>query len=123
MRTRASFGVVLPAGGGTKSNNIDFAGNLAITPAPGLTAADYLAPISATQIVVVGVDNKADADFKSGAGTITISGAEPLIAGNGWPACADNSRTLEQSNILYSALSSTPSASFAQAFTVSASKN
>ena len=121
--TSASFSVILPAGGGTENNHIDFASNLAITPGPGLTAADYLAPISAAQIVIVGPDNKKDADFKSGAGSIGISAADPLIAGSGRPACADGSQTLEQSNVLYGVVSSTPSASFGQTFSVAASKN
>jgi len=119
----AAFDVVLPEGGGTKSNGIDFASNLALTPAPGLDAADYLAPISVLQLVIVGQDNKADADFKSGAGTITISSEDPLTAGDNRPGCADTSATLEQSNILYGALSASPSVSFVQLFVASGAKN
>jgi hypothetical protein len=114
---------VFPEGGGTKSNSIDYASNLAFTPPPGVVAADYLAPISVVQLVIVGEDNKADADFKSGAGTISVSAADPLIAGDSRPSCADNSATLEQSNILYGVLSATPSSNLTQVFCASASKN
>jgi hypothetical protein len=121
--TSATFSVVFPEGGGTKSNSIDYASNLAFTPPPGVVAADYLAPISVVQLVIVGEDNKADADFKSGAGTISVSAADPLIAGDSRPSCADTSATLEQSNILYGVLSATPSSNLTQVFCASASKN
>jgi len=121
--TSAVFTVDLPDGGGTPNNKIDYASNLAISPERGLVATDYLAPISVLQLVIVGFDNKADADFKSGAGTITVSAADPLIAGDSRPSCANDIATLEQSNILYGVLSATPSVSLTQTFCASYSKN
>ena len=103
----------------TKSNHITYDKVLLSPyPATGETPSDYLAPICAVQLVIVGFDGGATANFTKGAGTITLSATNPLIPGDTRPTCSDWTSTLEKSNLLYGALSATPNTTLTQAFTV-----
>ena len=120
----SEFAVVLPNGVKPSPVTIDYSSNLLSGfPAKGFTANDYLGPICVLQMVIVGFDNKADAKFNSGAGTINVSAGVPLVAGSARPSCSNNLATLEQSNILYGPLSSNPRASQTQTFCASSSGN
>jgi hypothetical protein len=122
--TSTVFTAVLPNGDKTPPVEIDYEKSLLPGfPAPNLTAKDYMAPVCVLQTVIVGFDNKANADFKTGAGTITLSAGVPLIAGDARPACSGGLVTEEQSNILYGPLSTTPSKSQTQTFCASTSAN
>jgi hypothetical protein len=116
--TEAKFELTLP-NGETKSNHIQY-DKVLLSPYPkaGEAPSDYLAPICAVQLVIVGFDNKETANFTKGAGTITFSAANPLIPGDTRPACSGLTSTAENSNLLYGALSATPSTTLTQAFTV-----
>jgi hypothetical protein len=121
--TSAAF-CVIPANGEPRTNQIDYEKVLSSGfPQPGFSPADYVAPICAIQLVVVGFISGEDADFKSGAGTITVGAEDPLIAGDSRPSCSDVTFTVEQSNIVYGVVSATPNVSIQQPFFTSPKKN
>jgi hypothetical protein len=118
------FEVVLSNGDKFNPPPIDYVSNLLPGyPASGFSTTQYLAPVSVLQMVIVGFISSADADFKSGAGSITVSSSVPLIAGDSRPSCSNGIQTTEQSNIIYGPLSSTSSRSQSQLFWASPSKN
>jgi hypothetical protein len=120
----AEFSAAPPGGGDPISNSIKFTDHLrGGFPASGLTANDYLAQICALQLVVVGYSDRADADFKSGAGMITFTAEEKLTATNSRPTCSDPTSTGEQSNIIYGPVTAKASTTLSQAFYTSPKKN
>ena len=81
-------------------------------------SADWLAPVVAFQVDLVGQANSATADFVSGQGTISVSSSTPMTADNNQPTCtsAQNTGTGEQGDSLYSQLPSGSSKLMVQPF-------
>jgi len=81
-------------------------------------SADWLAPVVAFQVNLVGQANSATADFVSGQGTISVSSSTLMTADNNQPTCtsAQNTGTGEQGDSLYSQLPSGSSKLMVQPF-------
>jgi hypothetical protein len=77
-----------------------------------------LAPIVDLQLDLVGPGDGCSTTFVSGAGTITYSASTLLESFPSIPACANGTTTAESSNSVYASVSSAPSTTFEQAFTI-----
>jgi hypothetical protein len=85
------------------------------TPTGWVTLAD-LAPIVAFQLDFVGPINGWTTKLSSGAGTITYSASNSLIAFSQMPICATGLPTGEAANSLYDVMSVIPGAPLVQTF-------
>lgn len=86
-------------------------------------SSNWLAPVVAFQVNLVGQANSATADFVSGQGTITVSSSTPMTADNNQPTCmsAEGVGTGEQGDSLYSQLPSGSSKLMVQPFSFGSS--
>jgi hypothetical protein len=92
-----------------------------ITIPPGETPSNFIAPICVLQLVIVGLENYEHVIYTKGAGTVTYSCANPLIAGDSRPTCSGTWGTGELSNLLYGVLPASPATSLTQTFCASSS--
>ena len=76
----------------------------------------YIAPICTLQMNIVGFDNQENAQFRTGAGSISYSAKQKLTAKASIPSCADQFTTLETSNMLYGAMPATSGEDQSQMF-------